>query len=290
MIQIASVRVRTLTTTSLLVSWELAPTTEDVWEYDFYLLRAEADYGPYSQIAGPFRDQYDCLDSSVFLNNKFQRYFYKVRVVHVKSGNEETYPTDRGGALEAEPDRVTLEQARLLYLQLAEFEGRRVYYVPVRVFGTGCHCYDRLTGRKLVSSCRQCYDTSYLGGYHSPVEIYAKIQQSPMTVAETPGKTAKNIQAIATIANFPKAKPKDLIVEPENRRWRVLSVRLYEKLRSTWRQDLTVEEIPPGDVEYAFPIDVALKDLAPSPYRQFTNPRSFDGVEEAVKGVLKAYS
>jgi hypothetical protein len=78
----------------------------------------------------------------------------------------------------------------------------------------------------------------------------------------------------ARLISFPPVKPKDVLVEGENKRWRVVTVAKTERLRSIVHQEPTLHEIPRGDVEYKLPINLEdLQNQEWSEARNFTNPQ-----------------
>jgi hypothetical protein len=92
--------------------------------------------------------------------------------------------------------------------------------------------------------------------------------------------------------NYPLLKPDDMIVEMENRRWRVVRVATTERLRAVVHQELTLHEIVKGDIDFQVPVN--LQDLSlvePSPERNFSNPQNLEAVtnEEDILATLKAY-
>lgn len=69
-------------------------------------------------------------------------------------------------------------------------------------------------------------------------------------------------QTAAFMANYPLAKPNDLIVEQTNRRWRVVQVNNAAEKRYIVQQYLQVQEIEKSDAEFLLPVDLEFK--APS--------------------------
>ena len=118
-----------------------------------------------------------------------------------------------------------------------------------------------------------------------------QIDPSPKGVQSLPLAQRQQSDTSARLPNFPLCKPTDLIVEPDNRRWRVVRVNQTERLRSVVHQELTLHEIPKGDIEFQLPIRIDdLRNFEPSPYRNFTNPQDLAAFEEgAIEDVLAVY-
>lgn len=118
--------------------------------------------------------------------------------------------------------------------------------------GVKCtRCYDPIQKNRLISNCNVCYGTSWVGGYHKPIDCYIDFSPNPKTlVIEAWGETQPNESNIL-LSNFPDIHPRDIIRElRENRLWRVVNVTQTEKRRVPMLQFARVTEIKPGDVEY----------------------------------------
>jgi hypothetical protein len=76
-------------------------------------------------------------------------------------------------------------------------------------------------------------------------------------------------------------KPDDILVELENRRWKVTKVTCTEKARAAVHQEVELHEIPPSDMEYAIPLvlDQATKDLWATPLRNYVNPHNLENLQ-----------
>lgn len=277
MIQVVRFVARSFDLDHVTLSWELTDfdvgnAHDVITAYDFFLERSESPEGPWDPLAGPFKDQYLFRDYSPNLLHKWRKLFYRLRVVHIPTSTEETFgPT----ALLPEPDLIALEIQRQEDVLFREFVGRRCFLFPVRTFGARCSCFDNISGRRTRTGCLSCFDTSYAGGFLRPIECWVQIDPE----ANSPSNT--NIQGerqeqntSARLISFPPVKPKDVLVEGENKRWRVVTVAKTERLRSVVHQEPTLHEIPRGDVEYKLPINLEdLQNQEWSEQRNFTNPQ-----------------
>lgn len=282
MIQVTKITVRSFNLDQLDIFWEISPVAapvqasapHEIFNYDFYILKSEAALGPFEVISGPLRDVYQFRDIQVHLLHKWRQYHYKVRVVNHATGDTQEFGP--ASSIEPEPDLIAAEIIRQEDILFRGFVGRKCFLFPARTFGPACSCFDPYTNRRTRSQCLSCFGTGWLGGFMSPVEVFVQIDPFPKAAQISALQEVQPGDTTARMISFPPVSPRDILVETENRRWRVLKVTPTQRLRSTVRQELQIHEIPKGDIEYGLPINVDLKAHQPSDDRNFTNPQSPD--------------
>jgi len=278
-IKLKDLKVRSLDLDFNEITWTVSDTTVDVLDYTFQVLRSESPMGPFAEISKEFSDVYRFIDNAILVGDKWRRYYYRVKVRNVVTGEvDETEATVK----EPEPDLVALEVRRHIQILFREHAGRKVWLLPCRLSGQRCECWSPRLSQRTRSGCVTCFDTGYVRGYYGPIETFGQID--PSAKAEQASNLGR-IQQTNTTGRFPAyppIKPSDVIVELENRRWRVTSVTSTEKGRATIHQEVQLHEIPPMDIEYSIPIDVegALKDLWATPPLNFTNPQNLENLRE----------
>lgn len=294
MIQVTKILVRSFNLDQLDIFWEISPVAappsgstvpHEIYDYDFYVLRSEAAMGPYEVIGGPFRDIYAFRDVQVHLLHRWRQYHYKIKVVHRILGDEVI--TESVSSTDPPPDLIAAEIIRQEDILFREFVGRKCILFPVRTFGPACSCYDVYMARKTRSGCKMCFGTGWLQGYMSPVEVFVQIDISPRVQQDTPLQTMQPGDTSARMISFPPVAPDDILVETENVRWKVKTMTPTQRLRSTVRQELTLHEIPKGDIQYGLPIQVDLRTFQPAAKRNFTNPQNLD--DEDFSDVFAVY-
>lgn len=272
MLEIENIQVRSLLLRSLRVSWEVKPTPEETLDYDFRVMRSEAQGGPWDPVTDWFTDRFVFHDNIVPPYNANRRLFYLIQVRR-RSNPAEVKEFGPGYQTE-EPDLIAVEVRRHWEVHLRELVGYRAWLFPVRTFGTTCrNCFDKTTQRVIDPGCKSCFGTGYARGYHHPIEIWPKIDPTP-TTTQTQGVilTQKSITRMI-IGGNPQVKDKDLIVMSDNRRWRVAGITETRRLNSTLHQELSVVECERGDVSFDVPVnfDLLRADLAaPRNYRYRT--------------------
>lgn len=287
---IDKLRARSLDVDRLELTWEVSDTQQDALDYTFVVLRSESPEGPYEQLTPPFTDRYIFVDARLPQGDKFRQLHYKLRVVHKASGDT----VDHGpAAQEPEPDLVANFIRRSQMTFLTQAIGRMVWLFKIRTFGARCTmCFDSVTNQRTAAACLDCFNTGFMRGFHNPIEVWMQIDPSQSAVQNAPQQIAHHVMTRGRTSFYPNISPKDVVVELENKRWRVTDVVGSERLRATVKQELTLYQIQSTDIEYRLPINLteALRDVQPSPGRMFTNPTDMNAhIEELTPDVFANY-
>lgn len=289
MIKIKDLRVRSLDLDFHEVSWKIENTSEDVLDYTFQVFRSESPSGPFDALSVPFEDRYVFIDNIIQVAHRWRNYFYVLRVTNkISQEYIETDPVTK----EPDPDLIALELRRHMQLLFREFAGRRCWVLPVRTFGSRCECWSSTLQKQTRAGCRTCFDTGFVRGYLSPIEIWGQMDPSAKSEQNTNVGKMQQSNTTSRWGAFPPLKPHDIIVEPENRRWRVVSVSQTEQNRARVHQEVQLHEIPAKDIEFAIPLNLgtALKDLWLAPARNYTNPQNLESFEsEEIPGIFSLY-
>lgn len=288
-LQVQDLKVRSLDLDFHEISWRLEDTSEDVLDYSFQILRSEAAAGPFELISKPFLDRYLFVDNILQVANRWRKYFYILRIEHLPSSDTKDFgPVSK----DPEADLLALELRRHMMLLFREFAGRRCWVLPIRTFGERCECWNSTLQQRRRSGCALCYDTGFARGFLSPIETWMQVDPSAKTEQTANTGPMQQSNTTARVAYFPPLKPRDVIVEPENRRWRVVQVNQTEQGRAAVHQELQLHEIPPRDIEFKIPLKMneALRDLWLSPSRNFSNPHNLEAFDrEEIPRVFSLY-
>jgi hypothetical protein len=278
MLVVKSIQVRSLSIEYLEISWTVESTNKDVLDYNFQVLRSEGPMGPFDEVSEKFEDRYIYVDNSVKPHNKFRSCFYIVRVTDKRTGEFKDYGPEND---RIPPDLIVLELRKHRNLALKEFEGQRCWVLPLRTFGQRCSCFNTTLQKKTRSGCRTCYDTSFVGGFHYPIESWISVdptanaeQQSSMGVLQQQNTTG-------ICGYFPPMKPGDVVITPKNERWVVTSVSTPQHGGQPIFQQLQLHMLPNGAIEHAIELKMegALKDIYMIPPRQYTNPYQRENID-----------
>ena len=273
-------RVRSLDQDFNELSWKVADAQADVLDYTFQVLRSESPEGPYDNLGVAFEDRYLFIDNTIKVEHRWRKYFYKLRVTRKADDTfEDVGPVTK----DPDADLIALELRRHMQLLFKEYAGRRCWILPVRTFGQRCSCWNATLQKSNRSGCVTCFDTSFVRGYMSPIESWIQIEPNAKTEQNTAVGAQQQSNTTARLAWYPPLKPRDVIIEGENRRWRVVTVAQTEHGRAPVHQEVQLHEIPAKDVEFKIPLelDKALKDFWFGPARNHTNPHNLENFEEA---------
>ncbi len=289
LITVADFLVRSLDIDKNELSWKLEESSEDVLDYTFQVQRSESPNGPWDVLSSPFQDQFFFIDKTIHTGDRWRKYYYQLFVTRVPTGETCTF-----GPVSQSPDAdiIALELRRQMQLLFKEFAGRRCWVLPVRSFGQRCSCYNRKLKVRTRSGCRLCWDTGFVRGYLYPIESWIQVDPSPKAKQFTNVGEQEQSNSTMRLVWYPPLKPDDLIIEPENRRWRVVSVTQTEQGRAAVHQEVQIHEVPPKDIEYAVPLvlDKALKDIWFNPKRNFTNPFTLEEfLDVEMPGIMGLY-
>lgn len=277
--------VRSLSPDYLRVAWQFDTDQQSVFDLEMQVQRSESAEGPWTVVSGKFRDRYSFIDTSIPVGNKFRQLHYRLEARHIPTDSVKVYgPVTQ----EAMPDLIALELQRHFMLLYKEFSGRPCWLFPVRTFGPRCpSCWDKRTQTKTRSRCVTCFGTSYMHGYLSPILVYVDI--SPNANGQQVSSTGKQQQQNTTgeLGWYPKVKPDDVLVEPENIRWRVISQAQTEQGRAPVSQQLQLHQLEAKDIEMELPLDASLveQDLWLGPRRNFNNPHNLNNDRETLSRV-----
>lgn len=271
------------------ISWKVKATSQDLLDYTFQLLRSEGPAGPFAPISPEMDDRYFYVDNFIRGGHDFRTAFYVIRVRNKQTDETRDFgPADPG----PDPDLIATELRKHMNLLFREFIGRRCWVFPVRTFGQRCGCWNPTLQKRTQSHCATCYDTGFVRGYMTPIEAWMSIDPDPKAEQTMSVGNTSQSNTTARMGFFPPVKPRDIIVEPENARWRVTQVTGTEQLRVVVHQEVQLHKIPITDIEYKIKFDPggSLSNMWLGPARNFTNPHNLESFrDEEFPKVLQLY-
>ena len=121
-----------------------------------------------------------------------------------------------------------------------------------------------------------------VGGFYRPQETYAA---KPPEVERNQLSQLFELQANDVVMYFsskPEMHPRDLVVDPDGRRFRVLNVQNSGKLWAVTRQTVALRELSKDQVEYTINISGwDVDNFTASPKRQYIRSSDIDSYNAA---------
>lgn len=278
---VRNLKVRSLEVDSKEITWELGDSLAEPLDYTFQVLRSESPSGPFEALTEPFEDHYIFIDRRIPAGDKYVILYYVLQVREKSTGKTTIVGP---AAQQAEPDLIAQNIRRLEMTYFTQVVGRACWLFKRRVFGPRCRtCWDSTLQKRTVDRCRDCFGTGMLRGYHDPIEIWVQLDPAPKAQQNMQPQIAQFVQTSGRTSYYPNISPGDVLVEAENRRWRVQSVSTSERLRAPIKQELNLRLLEEKDIEYLLPIKLerALRDVQPSPVRMFDNATDQNSALEA---------
>lgn len=285
MLHVTNIRIRSFDLGYLDVYWDIEPSYEDISDYEFVVEKSDNEFGPYFDLTVPIVDRYHVRDNTVKgVKDFYNKIYYRIRVQKRGTSEQAVFPEVGGVKLAALPDLAALEMARLNNLKLKEFSGRKIWIYPKKRSGGRCSlCFDKVAQRRVRSGCSSCYDTSWVGGYHAPIQTYGMIVSPNEQTIHANFGDVQSENTTLLLGNYPELSEGDLIIEAENIRWRVAStLSKVKKSRALVRQQVAIHRIPTSDIEYKIPLNLSdeeIRDLIASPERNYTNPQTVESAK-----------
>ena len=232
------------------VSWRLSGS-EFASDTQVEVLRSPSFTGPFDTILPPSADITDFVDTQVGRN---ERPFYRIRI-HRSLSPVVEYPFAGGQTVSAEQDSEVRAVIRHVAQMIRDGGARKVLYFPVKSSGPRCHCFDTVSGKK-EENCRSCFGTGFQGGFFNPIIVHAGIGEQTTQYSEQ--YNVQGALASAVVPYIPLVRKYDVIVERENKRWRVVASAAKEYRRNVVRQTLHLAPLRLDHIVQELPVDFSL--------------------------------
>ena len=252
MIQIVCPAVHSFSLEFLDVTWQIADTTESPSDYFIRVARSESPEGPFEVITKPpLEGVFSFRDEKVDLLSKWRVWYYQIAASH-KTDTSVPTTYSEVAHLGFKPDLVAMEMARLHQITLQTQIGVPCVILPRRTSGPSCpFCYDSIRKRSKDSDCLVCLGTSeYRGGFLDPIGTWINQSPSQKVLRSMNVQTQSKSDKSFDMSGYPVLRSGWVIVDPENRRYRVVEVRNRSKRGFIHRQVVQVSEIPRSDSVY----------------------------------------
>ncbi len=223
--------------------------------------RSGSPEGPFTVIADKLPpDNFFYQDFEVAKFGLTQNYWYRIRVSSALNPSEKVLSDVGTVEFRAQPHRFRLARKarRDLYVTLSRLNGSVYVLLKKKRFGSRCKtCYNPFTQDVVLSSCGECYGTSYTDGYHDPVSIWGKLD--PTVIQQQFGMQGISEMAMLGFVtlDYPMVDQEDILVEMQtNRRFIVKQKMQTQSSGIPVHQDLQLSELARTAIEYSIPVSI----------------------------------
>jgi hypothetical protein len=237
--------------------WKLESSPEDFNDYRLYIYRSQLpstnlnDFALLSSGINPAND-YEYHDQDIYgITSKFIEYYYLLQISGLSAqGESYSQPIH----LYLEQDKYAREIQRRRNLILDYHSGESVRLLKRREYGTFCPvCYDETLQRITKSGCLTCYDTGYLGGYYSPLDMRVQMSERPVREMHQMFSQWQDADATLFSKEDPVLAPNDIIIDKRHRFWMVVTSGTAKKGEAPFARISQIRQVEKANVIYEYP-------------------------------------
>lgn len=240
------------------VQWMVEPENTDLSTVEVVVERSESPMGPFVevQVVDPLT-VFSFRDKTAPWRPKNWELYYRLRGVDRSSGDDVHVGEVFGFQGNLPLDALEIIRQHKILLEGVNghepYNGRPCSIFKRRNFGPRCRdCVDASTGQVVISQCPSCGGTGYQGtGYYDPIDnVLMNISPNRRSVQSTTLARQEDNETAGFMLNFPVLYDGDIIVEPNERHWRVMGSEVTERVRQIVHQTLRLRQLDHNDVEY----------------------------------------
>lgn len=179
---------------------------------------------------------------------KWPAFEYRVRIVTADGAT--AYDKTVGVSRKKDPLGLALsDQVRKIVQQVT---GIPVWFLSKKTWGDRCPtCFDEVRQRTGQGHCATCFGTTFTGGYGAPLPTHVSFSPNQEQIQQAGFAEIEPSQATIYLSHWPNLSVGDLLIEEDNRRWRVIQVQNTERLRTTFHQMAVVDEVESTSIEFS---------------------------------------
>lgn len=268
-----SVTVRCPTADSLLIRWSLVPTTYDMSNIVFEILRSNGQAGPWTVVGMAEQGAFHFTDYEPMGVQSMRQYYYRVRAADTKG---EGYRDSVVQGLEHDMDHIAMGMIRKKNVFLRCRGGVSAVILLRKRWGPKCNrCWDNVRMLPRDPDCKECFGTGFTGGYLNPIFVHAALFSQALR-AYISFNDARYDAANATLelANNPQVSPDDVIIDRTvNTRYVIKEVMPFTHRMAVVCQSVKVVRKDDNDIIYSIPV---AEDLASTQGKSYDLARSDD--------------
>lgn len=258
MIGLTNIVVKRYDPTFIEVDWRVDTTTESISNYRLNIFQSSSPSNiissDYIMIASGINlmsvDYYHDYSISG-LTSKFDTFSYVLQISGL-TGQTRYYPAV---LVTVTQDNIAREIIRRRSIVFNTKSASDFLFFKRKTHGQFCpDSYDPVLGRTTKSKCTSCFDTGFIGGYFSPVQLRGQLNEGPTRTQLTVFGSFQDQDAIFYTKGFPQITQKDILVDRLGRHWNIVTVRSFNKALYTIGQQCQVRQIEKEDITSSLPV------------------------------------
>lgn len=249
-----SVTVRNPTADSLLVRWSIVPTSYDMSQILFEILRSNGPKGPWEVAGTAEPGAFHYTDYQPVEVHGFRATYYIVRILDISGAG---YIDSKPVQLDHDPDNIALGMIRKKNVFLRTRGGVAAAVLLRKRWGPKCpRCWDDVRKLCIQADCPICFGVGIIGGFLNPVFLNGALFNQSVKQYVTVNDARYDAANFALeFANVPPLAPDDLIVDRVvNARYIVKKVTPFTHKMYLVSQTIEVTRKDENDVVYTIPI------------------------------------
>ncbi len=243
------------------VQWVVRnPGTSPIFTYQVY--RSGSADGEWEHIGLNLVDTYHFVDEDFPAPEdqeapglfSMQRVMY-YKIEAVRSGDPIVYDVIKKMEpwLDARRAGMHRKFVRDALVMLKKIIGTEVAILKRLRWGEQCDCVAS-TGQSTRSNCKECYGTTFKGGYWEPVYGYAQLGSQPINVTTAIQGKVERREVTIKMSNVPQVEDGDIMVFlRSDRRFEIKHVTPTQVHNVDVHQELIASELSPSSTEYNIP-------------------------------------
>lgn len=247
------------------ITWELAPTTKDLSQYHFTLIRSLSEdfsltNSGITEITLSVNEfTYTDYLYNLYKEDKLFDFWYRIDLRH-NTNPKEIYSSDIKKLHYSDYDWIAKEISRWHNVVLKKVNRHFVLFYKMRKGGEYCSCYDT-TLNNVTENCPICFGTGWKYGYFNPLKVYC---------LEAPTQVSKNISMLGEMqrANSsivlgykPEININDVVVTTDKRIHKVGNVSIMSRNGRLVTQRVMLEEVSHGHILYNLTLPQNFNDV-----------------------------
>lgn len=161
--------------------------------------------------------------------HQFHTWYYRIKTVDIASPT--TFEWSNPAHIQITADLLAKKMLRVKGIGINKYGTTVKILKKYTEVGIQCTCFDDVLMRSTDDDCKLCNGTGIItgGGYYDALDVKVAINTRPKQNEITPFGIWQQNDALMDLLNYPVLAPDDLIVDPQNKRYKVRQIATYDK-------------------------------------------------------------